>query len=135
MTLAPPASSSPRSPRPLAAGRQPVTRAGGAPAQTAYGRPDAPIPFQADDPYTPEKATLGKMLSCDPRLSGGRGPTPGRGADGAAPPRGRRLDGAATSRRPRPRARRRRSARTRGRGALRGGDRPRPPPRSGGYFT
>jgi cytochrome c peroxidase len=34
-----------------------------------YKRPDT-IPFPASNPYTPEKAALGKMLFFDPRLSG-----------------------------------------------------------------
>lgn len=34
----------------------------------AYRRPDS-IPFPKDNPYTPEKAALGKMLFFDPRLS------------------------------------------------------------------
>ena len=34
----------------------------------AFKRPDR-IPFPADNPYTPEKAALGKMLFFDPRLS------------------------------------------------------------------
>ena len=34
-----------------------------------YKRPDT-IPFPANNPYTPEKAILGKMLFFDPRLSG-----------------------------------------------------------------
>ena len=36
-----------------------------------YQRPET-IPFPADNPYTPEKAALGKMLYFDPRLSGGQ---------------------------------------------------------------
>jgi Methyl-accepting chemotaxis protein (MCP) signalling domain/Di-haem cytochrome c peroxidase len=39
--------------------------------RAAYKRPDT-IPFPAENPYTPEKATLGKMLYYDPRLSGGQ---------------------------------------------------------------
>ena len=35
-----------------------------------YKRPET-IPFPATNPYTPEKAALGKMLYFDPRLSGG----------------------------------------------------------------
>jgi cytochrome c peroxidase len=34
-----------------------------------YKRPDS-IPFPSSNPYTPEKAALGKMLYFDPRLSG-----------------------------------------------------------------
>jgi cytochrome c peroxidase len=36
--------------------------------RAAYRRPDT-IPFPADNPYTPEKAALGKMLFFDTRLS------------------------------------------------------------------
>lgn len=36
-----------------------------------YKRPDT-IPFPTDNPYSPEKAALGKMLYFDPRLSGGQ---------------------------------------------------------------
>lgn len=36
--------------------------------RTAYRRPDT-IPFPKDNPYTPEKAALGKMLFFDTRLS------------------------------------------------------------------
>jgi len=39
--------------------------------RAAYARPQM-IPFPADNPYTPEKAALGKMLYFDPRLSGGQ---------------------------------------------------------------
>ena len=38
------------------------------PLRSAYRRP-ATIPFPADNPYTPEKAALGKMLFFDTRLS------------------------------------------------------------------
>jgi cytochrome c peroxidase len=41
---------------------------GGAAARAAFHRP-ATIPFPADNPYTPEKAALGKMLFFDTRLS------------------------------------------------------------------
>lgn len=37
-------------------------------ARAAFRRPDT-IPFPADNPYTPEKAALGKMLFFDTRLS------------------------------------------------------------------
>jgi len=37
--------------------------------KASYRRP-ADIPFPADNPYTPEKAALGKSLFFDPRLSG-----------------------------------------------------------------
>jgi len=37
--------------------------------RTAYRRPDT-IPFPADNPYTPQKALLGRMLFHDTRLSG-----------------------------------------------------------------
>jgi cytochrome c peroxidase len=37
-------------------------------AKAAFRRPDV-IPFPKDNPYTPEKATLGKMLFFDTRLS------------------------------------------------------------------
>jgi cytochrome c peroxidase len=37
--------------------------------KSAFRRP-AEIPFPADNPYTPEKAALGKALYFDPRLSG-----------------------------------------------------------------
>jgi len=36
--------------------------------RTAYRRPET-IPFPKDNPYTPEKAALGKMLFFDTRLS------------------------------------------------------------------
>ena len=39
-----------------------------------FRRP-ATIPFPAENPYTPEKAALGKMLYFDPRLSGGQNMT------------------------------------------------------------
>ncbi len=38
-------------------------------AKAAYKRPDE-IPFPQDAPYSPQMATLGKMLFFDPRLSG-----------------------------------------------------------------
>lgn len=40
----------------------------------SYRRP-AEIPFPADNPYTPEKAALGKALYFDPRLSGAQNMT------------------------------------------------------------
>jgi cytochrome c peroxidase len=48
----------------LAASAQEPTEA----QRTAYKRPDS-IPFPKDNPYTPEKAALGKMLFFDTRLS------------------------------------------------------------------
>jgi len=38
---------------------------------SAYKRPES-IPFPANNPYTPEKAALGKMLYFDPRVSNGQ---------------------------------------------------------------
>ena len=38
-------------------------------SREAYSRPSA-IPFPADNPYTPDKAALGKALFFEPRLSG-----------------------------------------------------------------
>lgn len=38
---------------------------------SAYKRPES-IPFPAENPYTPEKAALGKMLYFDPRVSNGQ---------------------------------------------------------------
>lgn len=49
---------------PSATAAQPATQA----QKEAYRRP-ATIPFPADNPYTPEKAALGKMLFFDTRLS------------------------------------------------------------------
>jgi cytochrome c peroxidase len=48
---------------PAASGQEPT-----AAQRAAYRRPDT-IPFPADNPYTPEKAALGKMLFFDTRLS------------------------------------------------------------------
>lgn len=51
----------------LSATAQPATEPGDA-QRAAFRRPDT-IPFPKDNPYTPEKAALGKMLFFDTRLS------------------------------------------------------------------
>jgi cytochrome c peroxidase len=53
---------------------EPATPIDMAALKAKYRRP-AEIPFPADNPYTPEKAALGKSLFFDPRLSGSQNMT------------------------------------------------------------